>query len=817
VSHRSIVLFLRGAIAACMFFAVPAFGATYCVSPSGGTTLWQRLRDWQADSANQATVLKLEQGTYPISIAVDYRTGSTGDLDIEGGYTPGFGCSDSHRSKDASTTILDGGISGTFAIAFETNVRLAVLKLQNYQATTGYDGVFIGAIGSPGDVSVDHVISYANSIFSIRGGSSATVKDMLVYGQPALPGWDAISIGTEEGVATATNLTVADNHAGGLRLGDASDTVNPASLYDSIACNNAGGDVYPDPPGPAPQAEVHHSMVCVLDDQVARFNMTAGPPAFAGTGDYHLSTVPTHLSPAINAGSNAVPNGLPATDIEGNPRVQGGAPDLGAYEANTPYYATYVVTSAADNGNDVAPIANSLRWALVHARSDALAVPSRKLQVAFNLPCPSLIVMSGSTPLHDIDFDVTIDATSNPGWSGNTGTAPGFNAVLCAGMNGNGALATGLHVVTGGRLTVAGMRFGGFTDAAIRIDAGSGSRILGNQIGGVGVGPLNLFDANNDGVRISGSASGVFVGNYDDPTSRNQISDNTRAGVYIDSSGTGPSAANYVVNNLIGLDSSGSGAFANGDGVFVFDSGYNVIQYDTLSGNTRTGVTLSGAGTHDARLQYNLFGMAEFGNNDVSNGTYAALVSLAASGNTIGADQSLTGGGNRMFANGAAVYVSPSGGSGNRVLANTILTGTGLGIDLGAAGPTANDALDGDGGANLLQNYPVMLRAVRGDTLSVEGTLDSTPNTGYRLDFYWAPDAGPGGRGEAEYYLGRASTGLTDALGNVHFQAQLPVPIWIPIDLGHVSATATDAAGNTSEIGVAVLELADLIFRDGFE
>jgi len=43
------------------------------------------------------------------------------------------------------------------------------------------------------------------------------------------------------------------------------------------------------------------------------------------------------------------------------------------------------------------------------------------------------------------------------------------------------------------------------------------------------------------------------------------------------------------------------------------------------------------------------------------------------------------------------------------------------------------------------------------------------------------------------------------------------VPIWIPIDLGHVSATATDAAGNTSEIGVAVLELADLIFRDGFE
>ena len=93
------------------------------------------------------------------------------------------------------------------------------------------------------------------------------------------------------------------------------------------------------------------------------------------------------------------------------------------------------------------------------------------------------------------------------------------------------------------------------------------------------------------------------------------------------------------------------------------------------------------------------------------------------------------------------------------------------------------------------------------------------PNEGYRLDFYWSFDAGPAGRGIPDYPLGRASTNLTDADGHVHFQVRLPSPVWISplLELGQVSATATDTAGNTSEIGVAVLELPDRIFNDGFE
>ena len=50
-------------------------------------------------------------------------------------------------------------------------------------------------------------------------------------------------------------------------------------------------------------------------------------------------------------------------------------------------------------------------------------------------------------------------------------------------------------------------------------------------------------------------------------------------------------------------------------------------------------------------------------------------------------------------------------GVNNAVLSNTMFLNAGLGIDLGPDGANTDDPGDGDGGANNLQNRPVLWRA----------------------------------------------------------------------------------------------------------
>jgi hypothetical protein len=116
----------------------------------------------------------------------------------------------------------------------------------------------------------------------------------------------------------------------------------------------------------------------------------------------------------------------------------------------------------------------------------------------------------------------------------------------------------------------------------------------------------------------------------------------------------------------------------------------------------------------------------------------------------------------------------------------------GFSIDLNADGPTANDFQDLDVGPNQFQNYP----GVSGVTpASVGGELFSAPDSTYTIDFYSSPVAG-----QARTWIASVSVS-TDAAGHANIPAQA-----VALTSGHfVTATATDAAGNTSELSAPVI------------
>ena len=110
---------------------------------------------------------------------------------------------------------------------------------------------------------------------------------------------------------------------------------------------------------------------------------------------------------------------------------------------------------------------------------------------------------------------------------------------------------------------------------------------------------------------------------------------------------------------------------------------------------------------------------------------------------------------------------------------------------------TLNDAGDADEGGNHLQNFPVITVATAGST-NVGGTLNTTASTsGYVIEIF-SNDVCDSTHGEGKTYLGTVTTGATDGSGNVSWNVTVPA-----LTLGQIlTATATDASGNTSEFSL---------------
>ena len=347
---------------------------------------------------------------------------------------------------------------------------------------------------------------------------------------------------------------------------------------------------------------------------------------------------------------------------------------------------------------------------------------------------------------------------------------------------------------------------------AINLINVSDTRIQGNRIGTNLAGTAAV--PNVTGVVVDGGVNSRIGG------------DTTGAGNIISGNGTGGNdhgirLANttgaLVQGNRIGTNAAGTGRMGNGGaGIQVFNStnctigGATAASRNLISANDGVGISL-GSGSSGTIVQGNYIGTDVTGTANFGNGqtTGSAGIEIQAGSHTVGGTN--PGAGNIIAYSGCFCFGTNIGSgirvfsSGNRIRGNSIFGNAELAIDLSGGTETldvtANDSCDIDTGPNNLQNFPVLTSATTsGVSVSIAGSLNSTANTIFIIDFYASPECDASGHGESQLYLGSTLV-TTDAICNTSFNVTLPGIVqqdW------RIVATATDPTGNTSELSACV-------------
>lgn len=207
-----------------------------------------------------------------------------------------------------------------------------------------------------------------------NNNSPAALTNCLISGNLAVAGagiWNSFSD------AVIINCTIAGNRAttqgGGIADGSSNPTIQNCIVYGNTGVPSSTNSMYD--AGSAPVITY-----CLIEGLLIGTGSISGDPLFINrvaasaapttTGDYHIQP----CSPVLNAGENSyIPSGI-TTDIDGNPRINYGFVDMGAYEkqlqlavpdANGIVYVDYTKTG---NGSSWANAVADLSDALVAAR-----------------------------------------------------------------------------------------------------------------------------------------------------------------------------------------------------------------------------------------------------------------------------------------------------------------------------------------------------------------------------------------------------------------------------------------------------------------
>ena len=514
--------------------------------------------------------------------------------------------------------------------------------------------------------------------------------------------------------------------------------------------------------------------------------------------------------------------------------------------------STFVVSNTSDNAN---PAPNSLRWAISQVNNDStpdtidFAIPgggAQSIQLKAALPAiTNAVTIDGTTqgtnngaPLIELNGSSLGAGSNGLVISGGPSTILGLSIVGFSGAGivlnspggdvvsandlgvtpGGAALANGVGIsilgssnnTVGGAAASSGNLISGNTGDGIVINGGNGAAsancVEGNRIG-VTAGGLSALANGGAGVEIDGATAtqvGFAAGGFG-----NVISGNLGPGLEI----TAGAAGTLVQNNLIGVGVDGATAVGNvGDGILINGAlattvgGSDLAQGNVIGANHANGIeTANGA---IVRVEGNEIGTDATGTLNLGNRLSGIL--LGSSGNSIGGTAS--GNANTIVNNGIGQVGSGVQLNGsfddNSILSNSIYGNAGLGINFGD-GPTPNHA-PGTPGPNDYQNHPTLALAQSdGSTTEVQGSLYSTPNSSFLIQFFASPVPSWTGYGQGKTLVG-ASDVTTDQNGDASFTESIPVGL---APGQYLSATATDPNGNTSEFAadVPLKGLANLI------
>ncbi len=437
----------------------------------------------------------------------------------------------------------------------------------------------------------------------------------------------------------------------------------------------------------------------------------------------------------------------------------------------------------------------------------------------------------GSLP--DIVGIVEIDGSTQPGNATVCSLPPEQRPDYKIVVQGD-SIEFGLRLEAGSDSSIIrGLNVRNFTDS-IAIVNSSDNRIECNLIGTDETGLLGTGLNTANGIIVGCESNNNILGGPN-AANANVIADQDIDGIqyfagFVCPTETSLPSNNAILGNYIGIAKDGITPLGNIFGGISFYGGPTFGHYigtlqdgttinGNVIGNSKSGIYISD-GSNNINIKGNFIGTNRNGVVNFGN-VFGGVDILSGSNNIIGGIN--PGEANTIAYKDRGVFVTGNDSLNNQIRGNHSINNIAAIIDItqnGSSEPDGlnpNDINDVDTGANNLMNHPDIISAAFVDNLGVisvdvELTVDTSPaNAIYplQIDVYFD---GSEAVNQGSLYTDSGAYTLPQTITNFTFS--LPDGV----EGGHIRLTATDAAGNTSEMSPPfAVGFIDLIFKDGFD